>query len=546
MTNLLKHVWTIAIVGILLAACGKTTNEQTNVIPKDAFYVMHVDAGSLIKKSEWNIFENAKLSKQIEFFKVALDEKSTKLFDAFMKDANAFGVDVKGDAFGYVSPSSAGLVLKMNDAQKLKEVLLTFNIADAESLVEKDGAYAYRLDRRNAIAWNKNTFMLISTEMNRSFGGSSSVTGLDGEDVEIQDYALVQLKQKAENSINSLPGFSDFLADVKDISIYSHLDVNSYEHVFKYSMLPKEMTDALKDFDGLASGSYISFDKGEISVSSKSYFKDSDTEKKFNDLAESLMDKMKGEQMKYLEGNPLLGLSASLKGDGLKEYLQKMGLWKILEENVGSELQIADKVITNLQGDVSFVISDVTTIEQEYEGWGGEMRTYTKQVPQMAFFADCKDGKTLMDLIKGLIPEEALSSQGSGFEKVNDNVYKIDVEGMTAYCGVKDNMFFCTNVQAIYDNIQAGKKKDNIVSDLTKGNYMAVAGDLQLLKGVLSSINGNFSNQYVNQFIDMFDSYYATSESIKEGKGKVKMRNQDKNSLAQLCHFIDNLILTQI
>lgn len=52
MKKLLKHVWTIAVVGILLCACGKTANEQTNVIPKDAFYVVHVDAGSLIKKAD--------------------------------------------------------------------------------------------------------------------------------------------------------------------------------------------------------------------------------------------------------------------------------------------------------------------------------------------------------------------------------------------------------------------------------------------------------------------------------------------------------------
>lgn len=546
MTNLLKHVWTIAIVGILLAACGKTVNEQTNAIPKDALYVVQVDAGSLIKKADWNVFENAKISKQIEFFKVALDEKSTKLFDSFLKDANAFGVDLKGNAFMYVSTSSAGVVLKVNDAKKLKDVLLAFNIADAKSLIEKDGAFVYKIDRRMAVAWNKNTLLFMTTEMNRNLGGASSITGLDGEEVDIQDQALLQLNQKADASINSLKTFADFLGESKDISIYMNMGSDSYSKILNHSMLSKAMTDGMKTFEGVAYGSYLSFDKGEISMYANCYFEDKDAKKRYNDLMDSMVDKTKGEQVKFLDGNPLFGVTGSWKGDGMKTYLEKMGFWKMFEDAMGSDLQIAEKIISNLNGDVSFAISNVVSVEREYEGFGGEMRKYTTEAPEMVLMADCKDGKALMEIITGLIPAEVLNEQGSGFEKVTDNVYKMDIQGISAYCGVKDNMFFCTNIQAVYDNIQNGTKKDNIVSDLAKDKYMTMAGDLQLLKGVLSSINSNFSNQYVNQFIDMFDSYYAVNEGKTEGEGKVKMRNQDKNSLAQLCLFIDNLILTQM
>lgn len=544
MKHLLKHVWLVAIIGVFVASCGKSTEDLTNAIPKDALYVIHLNTESLVKKSEWNIFKNEKIAKQIEQQKGRMDEKASKLFDAFVKNPNSFGLDLVGDAYMYIGPSTSGISMRINDSDKFKETLLAFETLDAESIQEKDGVLVCKLDRRNAVAWNKNTFLFVSTDFNREFRSSTTQNSSTTED-DIDVIALKQLNQTTEASINSVSGFSEFEKEQKDISVFY-----AYNSAYLDAMLsnmpmlpnfPKEVVEEMKSFDGVASCAYISFDKGEISMISKSYFANSDSEKKFKELTESMMATAKGEQLKYLQGNPLLAINTSLKGDGVKSYLQKMGIWKFLRTSIGDNTQIVENVIANLHGDVSFAFSNIVQTEAQYEGWDGQMKTYKRQIPELAFFADCKDGKAIMDMMNGLIPE-GMEDMNPDFKRINNNVFSFNIDGSLAYCGVKDNMFFCTNIKSVYENIESGVKKDNIVSELSKGNYMTVAGDLEMLKGIVSSFDSGFIPSSVYDFIGLFNTYQLQNKDGMTGSGKIEMKDTNKNSLAQICQFIDKLI----
>ncbi|NDW08998.1 DUF4836 family protein [Dysgonomonas sp. 520] len=583
MKRILKQLWLVAAIGLVLASCGKS-DELANVIPADAFYVVHVNSQSIVKKADWNVFDNPKISKLMNIAKATQDTETSELLDAFLKDANALGLNLKGDAYMYMNMSSIGVVLGVNDAKKFKDILLASPTTNKEELHEKDGTYTYKLGHAAAIAWNKNTFLLYST-LGKEIMGSGFKLGLDSEKVDVETLALVQLNQEKDKSINTISTFSDFLSDRKDISLYYNYRSENMAPLFNAlgSDFPKQIIEELKSFSGVASGAYVSFDKGQISFDSKMYFENGDVKSKYKDLTASMFENVKGDQLQYLYGNPLLAISTGLKGEGIQNYLVKLGIWDYLKEKATEEeIGIAESLIKNMNGDISFALGNFIKVKHEYEGWNGEMRSYDKNFMEMSFFAECKDGKVLSAFLKEKLIDDmakkatesvsadttavadiatiAPSVEGDEDEDVfedvkvyepkvkmiEEGIFTTDFEGTTAYFGVKDNTFFFTNDKGVYDNVKSGAKKDNSVSKLSKGKLMTLAGSFTALKSLGDEFGSGQAAEIFMAFMDMFEGYELVTNDDATGSGKIDMSDKGKNSLAQICQFFDKLITEQV
>ena len=220
---------------------------------------------------------------------------------------------------------------------------------------------------------------------------------------EVEVLALAQLNQSKENSINSVSTFSDFLGGLKDISIYYNYSSEMMDKLAEIggNDMPKEISTELKGLAGMASVAYISFDKGEITTDSKVLFANDDVKKKYDEIQKSTLTNIKGDQLQYLSSNPLLAATLGVKGEGIKSYLAKIGIWKLIEDECDEEaVKIGESILNSLNGDISFSLGNFITVKKEYESWDGTMNSYDSQFVEMSFFADCKDGKAITSLLK--------------------------------------------------------------------------------------------------------------------------------------------------
>ena len=130
---------------------------------------------------------------------------------------------------------------------------------------------------------------------------------------------------------------------------------------------------------------------------------------------------------------------------------------------------------------------------------------------------------------------------------IDENTFTTEVEGTTAYFGVHNNLFYFTNDEKVYNNIKSGKKKENDASKIAKDNLMAISGDLHILKSLVNiiaeeSYPDETAMTIANDVIDMFVGYEFVANDGYTGKGKIEMKDKKKNSLAQICSYVDKLI----
>lgn len=512
---------------LFFISCGKS-DDLANAVPADASYVVHVNTESLIKKADWKLFENVLVSRSVSLVKAGIGkEDANKIFDAFIKDPNSIGLDVTTEGYIYVSTSSAGLVLKVNDAEKLKKAFVTFGNLEA---VEDGGSYSIKLSNDAVIVWNKKTF-LFYTDIQKS----------SSEDCTAQ--ALAQLTQEKDKSINSIPSFSQFLKNRKDISMfynYSALDMEKFIEMSGQD-IPKGVADELKQLKGISSMAYVSFEKGEIVTNSEIAYENSDVEKKYKELSESVLGEQTGKQLQYLIGDPVFAISMNLKGEGIYNYMEKLGVWTYIDEDGGNKdgIELAKAILKNMEGDATFSLNNIIKIEKQYEGYYGTIESYTTPVPQFALFADSKDGKFILNKIEEAIKKDTLNVDTT-FVKIDENTYSMDVNGTRAYLGVKDKTFFFTNDDSAYKNVKKGTQTENVYSKLAKGTTVSAAGKLDALKPYIKEeLNDETTSKIILGFFDLFASYQIVGDKNYTGKGKIEMTNKDDNSLATICKYID-------
>jgi len=539
--NFKKILFAILAASFIFTSCKKSA-DLTDAIPADASYVVHFDMKSLIQKSEYDIFKNPTVQQGINMYKAFMkDQDKVELLDEFMKNPNSIGLDITNDSYFYTNYQTYGIVLGVNNAGKLKDAILKF-LPLSETDIQKNGDVNFISPERMAtFAWNDNKFILVF-DMSSAYSRNSSTTA------NTQELAIAQLNQDSDKSINSIKSFGEFNKSKKDISVFYNLDgLEKLPQLYGMVGLP---TDILEPFNkiisqmkGVSIGMFTSFEKGEITATYDYYFDNSDTEKKFKDLTASMSGKINGDQLKYITTEPLFLASMNLKGQGIYDYLDKLGIMKMITEEYSEAVSpdLMKQIITNFDGDITFSLN---TIKEEEVNLSSEFdlddtesfRSYTRQVtiPECLFFADVKDP----DYIKSLIKEKTESDLGK-YEEIEPGIYSITQGGIKIYYGVKNKMFFATNMESVYQNLNDTNLKNSYASR-SKDKNAFIAGDVNTIVPFVEQYDkmGTATN-----FLKQFGSFYFTSSiDPLKGEGKVEMTNRDKNSLAVICEQIDMII----
>ena len=199
---------------LILTSCTKSTEDLTSSIPSDAFMVVNFDAKTLLKKSEFKPFENENIKAFFAKKKEnsgADNQKKINQLEAFLKNPNSSGVDFLDDCFLYSNQDATGIIWRVDDEKKLKEIFIKiFDLPESE-IVEEDGISIIKLERRSAIGWTQDKVIILFNSAGYSFTENN-----DG----LLEILKKQLKQSSSESINTNPSFAKFIAERKDISLF--------------------------------------------------------------------------------------------------------------------------------------------------------------------------------------------------------------------------------------------------------------------------------------------------------------------------------------
>lgn len=522
-----KLIFAVLTALLIVTSCSQSS-DLTNAIPADANYVVKVNTKSLIAKSQYDIFENQTVKQGINMYKAFLkDDDKIKLLDAFLKDANSLGVNLKNDAYFFTNYSVFGFVLGTNNPETLKDAFMKLSNLDEEEITKENDIYSISKSSDVAIVWNSNKIIFLID------GGYT--LGEQEDQVDLMTQAKELLVQGADKSINSNKSFAEFAKEDGDITAF--VTMTSYEKFEKLASLSGGGLTALnpvfaktiKEVEGCSLGTIISFEKGEITAQSKYYFDTPETEKKVKELTNKVSGNIKGDHLKYLTSEPVFAASINIKGEGIHSYLKDAGIIDMISKEVTDVLttEQVDALIKGCNGDATLAVTDFI-VKQDENAYRPDV------IPNCFFILDIANPDQIKDIIKKQIEENSLDCK-----TLSDGQFLFEPkENIKVYFGLNKNTFFITNDESVYKNLNADLK--NNYTDLIKGKSAIAIGNVDKLRPVMES---DYSLKKMAPYISMFNKYqYTVNSGDLAAHGKLELAKKEKNSLAQICSDIDNAI----
>lgn len=505
----------VLIAVLLFASCNDKKSNLTSLIPVDAMTVSYVNTKTLAQKSEFDIFANDAVKKQLEA--LPLEDKQKAVFVAFQKDINSLGLNLKGNVYFFMTMDYFALAMEVNDKSKFENNLKQAlgQTMDFPEILK--GVNGYSIPYFGSMAWDKEKVLLVWS--NYMYRGN-----VDTDIVLKELYSL-----KEENSIRSLKTFQDFEKGLKDISVYSP-GISVYEKFMKQMgiSLTTTQSDLFNSLSGARSISNISFEKGKIVVDATNVFDDKESEEKYNTLVSSLVKPVNAKTLDYIPSNTLMTATVGIDGANLFDKLNELGI--LTASNIGDEqifLNIKD-VMSNLENAVVSINSiKVTKVKSDYSDY-----EYFDYVPQVSVLANQKDGTDVLNLLKEKI------SAFVDVNTINDKSFSFPIDNKnTLTFGVTDSkILYISNDDDFNQNIVAGKKYTHDVK-LPASFVSAVFGDLQQL----STMPVDRDMDMLKQF-NIFESYQFVAPTADKGTGSFAIKDKSKNSLAVIFANINNLI----
>jgi len=540
-----RLILVVATLTFAFASCEKSSSDKglANAIPANTGYVIHVNAKSLVEKSNYDIFQNVTVQRGINMAKAMIGSEQVivDMIDAFTKDVNSLGLNLKNDCYFYTDYNQFGMVLGVNDAEKLKNSILNIPGAKEQELIKTDenGINSISPQENVAIVWNKEKFIVV---------GNIDMYGYknkDNKDLDVLAMAKKQLTQGEKESINSKPAFANFLKEQKDISVFYAYSPDMVKTMISSTTgqdLPAEITKELEVLEGITSVAYISFDKGEIKGEGKVYYDTPEAEKKYKELSSSICGTLKGEQLKYIPENPMFLVSANIKGAGIYDFVKRLNVLDDAEKGLLEEGINLQSLMSNLDGDISFALTDILSVKKSYSYGKGETYEYDSSFPEMSLLIDLKNGKEALDLLKSKLTEDESDSDKAP-KAIDDNTYTIDMDGTKAYFGLANNTAYLTNSENVYNGLKSSTPISKGYDALAKNNMGLIAGNIQSLKEpVLKQISDDKAKGLTDQFISLFGTYSYTASTEMGGNGTLEMTDKNENSLASIFKYVDKLL----
>ena len=509
----MKKFYLISLVcaAMMFVSCGKKATLE-NSIPNDAVMVMRFDVKSMIAKSEYNLFDNQLIKVAVEGMKLALKEPQKNLLDNFLKDANSFGINIKGDAYLYMNEQVMGILLSVNDAKKVFENLKTIDPSFEMSITQEKGVYSIGLGGQK-IAWDKEKMMFLINY--------AQYLGVNQEEI---DYFNLPKSKSIVSDVN----YQKFAKTKGDISLY--YSMANYANFMKnfanlgggqdpkvQEMMDKVMT-IYENFGGVSVALNCNFEKGKIVASAQTLYATKEDEKRFAEIYDYSGAKLTGEFLKYIPQNPLFLAAMNFDGEKVFAMLEKIGLISFFDEMLTEidedmELELDYKaLIKSINGDIMMSFYNGNLTNEAFTA-AGSMFVKLKDVAPM---------QTLIDTINA-----------SGIGEVKDMPVPVDF-------GIKDDFFYIVMKGGLVE-------KENDLVKKIKNQPMFIYGDLSDLNEILKPLYEKDADLkmfagIIGKGLTLVETYESKYIDNNKGEFVINFTDKKENSLKQIFGFIDEIV----
>lgn len=406
----------LVVLVTFMVGCQKAGNYY-DVIPSDVSGVVAVNINNLMKKGDITPLLQAQL-KQIAGEGAVIQKLEQILADG---SQSGLALDENVYLFGIVEPVSVGVVVKVTDETKLKELFVSLKEQGiCEDLVKKDGYNQVILQQKTLCVFDAGKLLIMPADV---------------EGAKVQ--AIKWMEQKAENSIASTENFKQMQALGEDVNFLVAMGAVYNNSIMKNagSMMPVGI-----DITKLNLLGGLSFQDGKVNLNIEYTSNDKAALEEYKKQVE-YYGKLNNVFLNCFPAASLLYTTANINGEKLYGLLEKYKVLEKLNMNQQPGMPDMQKLIGSFNGDFTLGLMSLSQLG----------------IPSIALYAEVKDDY-LVQTLAGL---KDMFGQYADFKSTGENTYEVNIRmmNMNIWFGMQDKYFYLTNDPTISTRI--GQKVEN-------------------------------------------------------------------------------------
>jgi len=529
----LRYLLFYAVI-ILIISCHSKGPREAKYIPKDASFVIAVDAGSLQDKMKTGNIDIDSLFKQ-SMGHDSLKAKDKKAFENFKNS----GIDWAGKFFVFMTQKTdtskgqgnfINLLGSLKDSSKLLTYLESIDEFQGRD-VKKGNGYSYiQLDYHGIISWTDKNVIATFYHYTEGQGHymDSTPTPYINKSEEILKEVARYYNQKETESIKSVVPFVEMFKEKADGYVLSSTN-SALTALSKMPIQLPKLDELLKD--NYSTGTF-NFDKGRIVTNSHFYP---------NNMLGALLKKYSGRTVNtsLIENYPSNDIDmvvlASFNPDifgGLLQQLEVEALADGFLEKVGITSKDLYKC---LNGDIAFVLSDFSILQK-----GPTAKSpFSHPSLKMIFNATIGDMTSFNKLMGKAVESGFVFKTQTGYQSGP----LIRSMGLFLHTDDKNLILASDSLTYIQYAAKTGKSAINSeVMDQLKGKSVAAYIDLDRLIGGFLPAETSVGKPTLNALQATFKDLIASADNF-DGKTLshkivIRLKDEKQNSLVTLMKLI--------
>ncbi len=542
-SRVLFTLYSALALTVLLYSCS-STDKNALPVPKDAAFVLHLNAKSLTSKLTWDEI------KQTSWFQEGQASANDSFIKQLLNDPETSGIDTKDDLVFFAKRLNneegfAVLAGRVKDAAAFEAFNKKMSTGGAATAVKEGDITVMSVNKKALASWSGNKFVYV-IDMNTpkmdwnkldtsamTFDSSGNIVSPPVKDEEVYEtspadlkgYATRLFKMTGDSLLVSDSRYSDLLKKDADMHLWS-----SAEHAYGGG-LPFGMLSMLKldnYFKNSVSTATLNFENGKIVLNGKSFS---------NEQMTNLMKKYQGKNIntdliQRIPSDTVLGvLVMNYPPEGLKEFLKLGGLDGMANNFLGEVGLTLDDFISANKGDMMIAVTNFGWQERKIEmGEGAEPFVTRRPEPQI-IFANAIGNKASFDKLVGVGKKfgEGMNSGDKQFVFYNMN---------------NDLFVMGTSQQLVDDYLKGGNKSFAFTSKI-KDHPFGMYVDLQKVMARSFNVKDSAAKRTYDASLAMWEDVVITGGEFSDGgieqHLEINLVDKNTNSLKQLNQYADKM-----
>jgi hypothetical protein len=520
----------LLIAAVITSVISCSSADKSGIaIPKDASFVLHINASSITSKVNWQEIQ------QTDWFKNMYAGENDSLTKKLMDDPSNTGIDLKSDLAFFVKKQGQGGYSAFEGSVSNEAAFEAFNKKiNKDAAVSKNGDINIMKlgDGKGVLAWNGKRFVYImDTPMgglsDRLQGGDSAYAGPYAFPIDsLQKFGVQLFDLEKKNSLTSDERFASLIKEQGDVHFWANAEqysdmLGGFLSVLKLNVL----------FEDNVSATTLNFENGKITMKTKSYY---------NKELRDLMDKYPPGEISndIINRIPSQNVAAvfvmKYPPAGLKDLIKLIGVDGLVNSELGKLGFSIDEFIKANKGDMLLTVTDFTFGEREVTIPNPEGEPYTMKTTSpdaKVLFATSVNDKAafekMIGVMKAQIPEQIQGSLKTTYQ-------------------LNDTWFAAGNSPEQVNAFLAGGNNKHAFAGRITGKAFGGYIDVQkLLQSSKPAMTDSGAIAMMDASIAMWQDIVVTSGGKKDNsitsEAEINLVDKNTNSLKQLNKWFDTM-----